>query len=48
MLQQTQNLDNFGVRLNASVVVHSDPGDSQVLMASRNRYSEVKIVKGNF
>jgi hypothetical protein len=35
VLQQTQNLDSFGERLNASVVVHSDSEDAQVSLAAR-------------
>jgi hypothetical protein len=46
-LQQTQNLDNFGGRLNASVVVHSDSEDAQVSVATRERNSRVRIVKGD-
>ncbi|VVH65482.1 hypothetical protein BSPLISOX_1238, partial [uncultured Gammaproteobacteria bacterium] len=46
-LQQTQNLDNFGGRLNASVVVHSDSEDAQVSLATRERNSRVRIVKGD-
>jgi hypothetical protein len=38
-LKQGQDLDKFGKDLNVSVVVHSNPGDSQVLMASRDRHS---------
>jgi predicted nucleic acid-binding protein len=45
-LKQGQDLDKFGKDLNVSVVVHSNPGDSQVLMASRDRNSEVRIIKG--
>jgi hypothetical protein len=37
VLQQTQNLDSFGERLNASVVVHSDSEDAQVSLAARYR-----------
>ncbi|VVM22271.1 hypothetical protein BSPWISOXPB_2846 [uncultured Gammaproteobacteria bacterium] len=47
VLQQTQNLDSFGGYLNASVVVHSaDPEDAQVSIVTRNRNSEIKIIKG--
>jgi hypothetical protein len=45
-LKQGQDLDKFGRDLNVSVVVHSNPRDSQVLMAARNRDSEVVILKG--
>ncbi|VVH59726.1 hypothetical protein BSPCLSOX_1185, partial [uncultured Gammaproteobacteria bacterium] len=47
VLQQMQNLDNFGGRLNASVVVYSDSEDAQVSLAARNRDSGVRIVKGD-
>jgi hypothetical protein len=46
VLQQTQNLDSLGGRLNASVVVYSDSEDAQVSLAARNRDSGVRIVKG--
>jgi hypothetical protein len=38
-LQQTQNLDSLGGRLNASVVVYSDSEDAQVSLAARYRDS---------
>ncbi|VVH55911.1 hypothetical protein BSPCLSOX_1186, partial [uncultured Gammaproteobacteria bacterium] len=47
VLQQTQNLDNFGERLNASIVVYSDSEDAQVSLAARNRDSGVRIIKGD-
>ncbi|VVH63126.1 hypothetical protein BSPWISOX_2656, partial [uncultured Gammaproteobacteria bacterium] len=46
-LQQTQNLDNLGGRLNASVVVYSDSEDAQVSLVIRDRDSRVRIVKGS-
>jgi hypothetical protein len=46
-LQQMQNLDSFGGRLNASVVVHPDSEDAQVSLATRERNSRVRIVKGD-
>ncbi|VVH64982.1 hypothetical protein BSPLISOX_1104, partial [uncultured Gammaproteobacteria bacterium] len=47
VLQQTQNLDSFGERLNASVVVYSDSEDAQVSLAARYRDSGVRIIKGD-
>ncbi|VVM19860.1 hypothetical protein BSPWISOXPB_8672 [uncultured Gammaproteobacteria bacterium] len=47
VLQQTQNLDNFGERLNVSIVVYSDSEDAQVSLAARNRDSGVRIIKGD-
>jgi hypothetical protein len=47
VLQQTQNLDSLGGRLNASVVVYSNPEDSQISVAARYRNSGVTIVKGD-
>jgi hypothetical protein len=44
-MQQTQNLDNFGGRLNASVVVHSDSEDAQVSLATRERNSRVRSLE---
>jgi hypothetical protein len=43
---QGQDLGKFGRDFNVSVLVYSNPEDSQVLMALRERNPEVIIVKG--
>ncbi|WP_139458664.1 C80 family cysteine peptidase, partial [Bathymodiolus thermophilus thioautotrophic gill symbiont] len=45
-LKQGQILDNFGKDFDASILMYSDPGDSQIIMATRDRSSEVSIIKG--
>ncbi|CAB5500118.1 hypothetical protein THERMOT_1176, partial [Bathymodiolus thermophilus thioautotrophic gill symbiont] len=45
-LKQGQILDNLGKDFDASILMYSDPGDSQITMATRDRSSEVSIVKG--
>jgi hypothetical protein len=46
VLKQGQDLGKFGRDFNVSVLVYSNPEDSQVLMALRERNPEVIIVKG--